>query len=87
MCSAGQSACKFRYNKIMNGKYQAGETVFIVAAGNRVIEASVLRYTGGFYTLRLPEGGGLRLKEHRLFATREEAQEFALGRTQGIRIR
>lgn len=87
MCSAGQSACDISYNEIMNGKYQAGETVYIVAAGNRVTEAAVLRYAGGFYTLLLPEGGGLRLKEHRLFATREEAQEFALGRTQSIRIR
>ncbi len=75
------------YNTGMNGKFQAGDIVYIVAAGNRVKEARVLRYAGGFYTLRLPEGGGVRLKEHRLFATKEEAQEFAVGRTQSIRLR
>ncbi|MBR3006437.1 MAG: DNA polymerase IV [Erysipelotrichaceae bacterium] len=54
------------------GKYKTGDTVYIVSSG-KVMEAGVLRYAGGFYTIRFSQGGGTKLRGNRLFASKEEA--------------
>ena len=37
----------------MNGKYQPGQKVFLTGGNKNLIkEATVLKYTGGFYTIR-----------------------------------
>ncbi len=54
------------------GKYKTGDTVYIVSSG-KIVEAGVLRYAGGFYTIRFSQGGGTKLRENRLFASKEEA--------------
>ena len=58
----------------MNGKYQPGQTVFLTGGNKNLIkEATVLKYTGGFYTIRFENGGGTKVRESRLFPTKEEA--------------
>ena len=46
----------------MNGKYQPGQKVFLTGGNKNLIkEATVLKYTGGFYTIRFENGGGSTL--------------------------
>ena len=57
------------------GKYQNGQTVFVISSARFIKEAVVLKYAGGFYTIRWKDSpGGMRVRESRLFSSREEAQ-------------
>ena len=59
----------------MNGKYQPGQTVFLAGGNVHLIkEATVVKYTGSFYTIRFTNGGGTRVRESRLFPSRKEAE-------------
>lgn len=58
-----------------NSKFQQGETVYILSNNSTVLRAIVLKYGGGFYTVRFANGGGTRLKEHRLFKTEQAAKD------------
>lgn len=60
----------------MIGKYKLGDTVYIVESGNRISECTIINYSGGLYTIRLLEtGGAIKLRESRLFLSKEEAQK------------
>lgn len=60
----------------MTGKYKPGDTIYIVSSTNLIKEAKVLRYSAGFYTIRFTDtGGGIRLRESRLFPSREAAKK------------
>ena len=51
----------------MNGKYQPGQKVFLTGGNKNLIkEATVLKYTGGFYTIRFENGGGVKVIESRI---------------------
>ncbi len=59
-----------------NSRFKVGDRVFIISNGVRIDELTVISVSGKFYTLRYVEsGGGTRLASHRLYATREEAQD------------
>jgi len=59
----------------MDTKYKGGQTVYIVENGHRISECTVINYSGGLYTIRLLEtGGAIKLRESRLFPTKEAAQ-------------
>ena len=65
----------------MNGKYQPGQKVFLTGGNTHLIkEAAVLKYTGGFYTIRFENGGGVKVRESRIYPTREEAEAVILNR-------
>ena len=57
-------------------KYSVGQHVFIISNNSYVMEMQIVRISGDFYTLRSVEnyGSGMRLKGHRLYATKEEAE-------------
>lgn len=56
-------------------KYKNGDRVYIVANNVKVQALEVMNVQGDFYTLRnLETYGAMRLRENRLFATREEAE-------------
>ncbi len=58
-----------------NSRFKVGDRVFIISNGVKVDELTVIAVSGNFYTLRYVEsGGGTRLASHRLYATREEAE-------------
>ena len=42
--------------------------------------ATVLKYTGGFYTIRFENGGGVNVRESRIYPTRKEAEQAILNR-------
>ena len=55
--------------------FKAGDTVYIVESNRFIREAEVRSCGGGMYLVRFKDnGGGIRLREHRLFATKEEAE-------------
>lgn len=59
----------------MAAKYKAGDTAFFVESNRLIREVKILNVGGGFYTIRFLDGnGGIKVKEHRLFATKEEAE-------------
>lgn len=58
----------------MTPSFKAGDTAYIVANGMEVLEVKIVAISGGFYTTRLPSGGGIRLRESRLFPTKEAAE-------------
>ena len=57
-------------------KYKVGQHVFIISNNSYVMEMQIMRISGDFYTLRSVEnyGSGMRLKGHRLYITKEEAE-------------
>lgn len=57
-------------------KYTVGQHVFIISNNSYVMEMEIIRISGDFYTLRSVAnyGSGMRLKKHRLYATKEEAE-------------
>ena len=65
----------------MNGKYQPGQLVFLTGGNTHLIkEATVLKYSGGFYTIRFSEGGGTRVRESRIYPSRKEAEDAILNK-------
>ena len=65
----------------MNGKYQPGQRVFLTGGNKNLIkEATVLKYTGGFYTICFDSGGGIKVRESKIYPSREEAEAAILNR-------
>ena len=59
----------------MTGKYKPGDTVFVVQSVRWVKEATVIKYAGGFYTIKFTAtGGGIKVRESRIFSTKEAAE-------------
>ena len=53
-----------------------GDIAFLVESNRAVREVTIVRHSGGLYLIRFNDtGGGIQVKEHRLFATREEAEQ------------
>ena len=69
----------------MKAKYQEGQKVFLTGARPDLIEeATVVRYTGGMYTIRFKNGGGIRVREDRIYPTRKDAEEAINRRRSGM---
>ena len=46
------------------GKFQVGQTVYLISSVNWIKEATVLKYSGGFYTIKWTDSdGGTRVRE------------------------
>ena len=59
----------------MAAKFKVGDTAFIVESNYHVREVEIRSCSGGMYLVRFKDNcGGIRLKEHRLFATQEDAE-------------
>ena len=55
--------------------FKAGDVAFIVESNIKVREVQIRSCIAGMYTISFADGGGaIRVKNHRLFATREEAE-------------
>ena len=60
----------------MAGKYKSGDRVYIIESKRFIREVEVLKFSGGLYTLRfIDSGGGIKLRENRLFPTKDEAEK------------
>ena len=60
-------------------RLKAGDVAFLVESNRIIREVKVVNCSGGMYLIRFPNGGGIRVKEHRLFATEEEAKKSLPG--------
>ena len=70
----------------MNGRYQSGQKVYLTGSRKDFIrEATVLKYAGGFYTIRFESGGGTRVRESRIYPSKEEAEAAILNRNNNRR--
>ena len=57
-------------------KYVPGDKAFIVESNRFIKEVKVLSIAGGLYLIQfLDTGGGIKVKEHRLFLTKEDAEQ------------
>ena len=55
---------------------KVGDTAYIVESNRYVREVEIRRCSGGMFMVRFTDtGGGIQVKAHRLFATREEAEK------------
>ncbi len=53
-----------------------GDTVYIVESNRIIREVIIVRCSGGMYLIRFKDsGGGIQVKKHRLFETKESAEE------------
>lgn len=54
---------------------RVGDTAYIVESNRIIREVKIIRCSGGIFLVKFPDtGGGIQVKRHRLFATREEAE-------------
>jgi len=59
----------------MDPKYKPGTTVYLIGNTHFIEEAIVVMTVAGFVTIRFTErSGGTRVRENRLYPTREEAE-------------
>ena len=54
--------------------YETGTEVFFIESNRIIRKATVVRRNGDFYILRFDGGGGIQLREGRIFSTREQAE-------------
>lgn len=59
----------------MEGNYKVGDTVYIIESNRIIRKCTVGRVVGGIYLIRFEEGGAIQVKRHRLFDSREAAEE------------
>ncbi len=56
-------------------KFKAGDTAYLVESNRIVREITIVKFAGVFYTIRFNDsGGGIKVRENRLYASREEAE-------------
>ena len=59
----------------MTKKYNPGDTAFIVESSLSVREVKIVKIAGGLVTLRFTDSnGGVKLRESRLFPTKDAAE-------------
>ena len=54
--------------------FKAGEKAFIVELNRFIREVTVKSCAGWIYLIKLEDGGGIKVKEHRLLKTKEDAE-------------
>ena len=63
--------------------FKAGDTVFIVESNRFIREAEVRSCTGGIYLIKFKDnGGGIKLKEHRLLQPKPMQRRVSLRQNQ-----
>lgn len=72
------SLCRPFFLEVKILKYKVGDTVYLIESNRLIRECTVKRVSGNLYVVRFANGGGIQVKEHRLFATQEEAESSRL---------
>lgn len=59
----------------VTGKYSPDDTAYLVESKRIIRKVKILKFSGDFYTVQfIDSGGGIRVRESRLFATEDEAK-------------
>ncbi len=57
-------------------KYNVGDTAYIIESNRLIRETVIIKKKGNFYTVKFKDtNGAITLKAHRLYGTREEAEQ------------
>ncbi|MGN8805471.1 MULTISPECIES: hypothetical protein [unclassified Blautia] len=59
----------------MAAGFKPGDKAYIVENNRVVRECTIARASGNLFVIRFVDGGGIQLPAHRLFATKEAAEE------------
>lgn len=54
--------------------YKAGDKVYIIESNRMVCECTIVRGHGDLYNIKFDNGGGIQIKVHRLFDSKEQAE-------------
>lgn len=55
---------------------KVGDVAYLVESNRIIREVEIRRYSGGMFLVRFTDtGGGIQVKVHRLFHTREDAEK------------
>ena len=61
-------------------RFKPGDKAFIVESNRFIREVEIRSVAGGMYLIKFTDsGGGIKVKESRLFATREDADKSLRG--------
>lgn len=60
-------------------RFKAGDTAYIVESKHTVRQVKIINCSGGLYLIRFEGGGGIRVRESRLFPTEEDAKKCIPG--------
>lgn len=55
--------------------YEIGDTVYLIESNREIRQVTIKRRSGNFYVVQFNTGGGIQVRENRLFATHEEAKK------------
>ena len=64
---------------------KTGDICWILENNSYALSGTIKNITGGFYIILLSNGSAIRLKSHRVYATKEEAEEQII-RHKGINV-
>ena len=57
-------------------KFNPGDRVYIIESSHFIVEVEIVKYSGGFYLIKYPkQNGGYKVRESRLYKTKEEAEK------------
>lgn len=54
-------------------KFKQGDAAYILESNRIVRKVTIGRYAAGMYLIRFENGGGIQVKEHRLYESEEAA--------------
>ena len=58
----------------MDNRFNSNDTAFLIESNRIIREVRIVKYAGGLYTIQFVDGGGgIKVRESRLFSTKEEA--------------
>ena len=55
--------------------YEIGDIAYLIESNREIRQVTIKRRSGNFYIAQFNTGGGIQVRENRLFATYEEAQK------------
>ena len=59
----------------MAAKFKAGDIAYLIESNRIIREITIVKFGGGFYLIRFKDsGGGIKVRENRLYASKEEAE-------------
>lgn len=61
-------------------RFKVGDIAYILESNRTVREVTIVKCTGGIFLIRFSTGGGIQVKEHRLYATQDEAEAAISGK-------
>lgn len=57
-------------------RFKTGDIAYLVESNRYIREGKIGQFQGGLYMYHFIEGGAIRVKEHRLYSSEEEAQAY-----------